>query len=140
MGTMMIFLVVLEMIIAACAQLLLRYGAMQLQDRSLDLSIVLEPFRNIYIFSGLSLHALSFFLYIYILSKLNLNIVYPIATGGSIVVISLLAAFFLKERMNVLQVVGVFTIIAGIMLVLLPGQKAQAHPAASAEAAVVDQK
>jgi len=136
----MIFLVVLEMMIAACAQLLLRYGAMRLEDRSLDLSIVLEPFRNVYIFSGLSLHGLSFFLYIYILSKLNLNIVYPIATGGSIVVISLLAAFFLKERMNALQAVGVVTIIAGIMLVLLPAQKELARPSDGAEVSAPAQK
>ena len=137
---MMIFLVVLEMMIAACAQLLLRYGAMRLADRSLDLSIVLEPFRNVYIFSGLSLHGLSFFLYIYILSKLNLNIVYPIATGGSIVVISLLAALFLKERMNALQAVGVVTIIAGIMLVLLPAQKELIRPSNGAEVSAPAQK
>ncbi len=116
----MIFLVVLEMVIAAAAQLLLRFGAMKLEGRDLSLSIVLEPFRNPWIFSGLSLHGLSFFLYIYILSRMKLNIVYPIATGGSIVVISILAAVFLHEKMNAIQAVGVVTIIVGIMLVLVP--------------------
>jgi multidrug transporter EmrE-like cation transporter len=116
----MIFLVILEMVIAAAAQLLLRTGAMRLEGRELSLSIVLEPFRNLYIFSGLSLHGLSFFLYIYILSRMQLNIVYPIATGGSIVVISMLAAVLLNEKLNAVQAVGVVTIIVGIMLVLIP--------------------
>ena len=115
---MIIFLIVLETLVAVTAQLLLRHGAMNLRA-GLSIALVLEPFRNFSIFSGMVLHGVSFFLYIYILSKLQLNVFYPIATGATIVLIAVLSTLLLRETLTAMQVVGIFSIVLGIVLVFL---------------------
>ncbi len=113
-------LLVIEMCLAVAAQLVLRHGAKTLADHEFGLGIILEPFRNPYIFSGLALHGISFFLYVFILSRLRLNIVYPASTGGTIVLISVLSVFLLSEPLNGIQAIGILTIIVGIGLVFIP--------------------
>lgn len=108
------------MCLAVAAQLVLRHGAKMLSDTELGFGILLEPFRNPYIFSGLALHGVSFFLYVFILSRLRLNIVYPVSTGATIVLISILSVFLLSEPLNGLQALGILTIIVGIGLVFIP--------------------
>jgi multidrug transporter EmrE-like cation transporter len=114
---MIIALIVIEACIAAGAQLLLRHGAMNLQTDTLGLSIVLEPIRNLSILAGLILHAFGFFLYVYILSKLQLNVFYPIATGATIVLVAALSVALLRESLTFSQVAGIGTIVVGIFLV-----------------------
>jgi multidrug transporter EmrE-like cation transporter len=114
---MIALLIVLENILAVAAQLSLRRGAMHLQDATLSVSIVLEPLRNPYILLGLVLHGLSFFLYIFILSKLRLNVLYPVTTGLSILLITILSVWLLGERLGAAQLVGIAAIAGGIGLV-----------------------
>ena len=61
-------LILVENVLAVGAQLFLRRGAVRLEHAPLAPSILLEPFRNPYILSGLLLHGLSFFLYIFVLA------------------------------------------------------------------------
>ena len=117
---MIYLLLALETCLAVAAQLVLRHGAKMLGDQELGFAIVLEPLRNPYIFSGLVLHGVSFFLYIFILSRLRLNVVYPVSTGATIVLISVLSVVLLAEPLNAIQAVGILTIIVGIGLVFLP--------------------
>ena len=115
---MIVFLIILETLVAVSAQLLLRHGAMNL-GAGLSVALVLEPFRNLSIFSGMVLHGVGFFLYIYILSKLPLNVFYPIATGATIVLIAVLSTLMLKETLTAMQIVGIAIIVLGIFLVFL---------------------
>lgn len=115
---MIVFLVIIETLLAVAAQLLLRHGAMNLRG-GLSFALVIEPFRNLSVFSGLVLHGISFFLYIYILSKLQLNVFYPIATGATIVMIAILSTLLLEEALTAMQMVGIVTIVVGIFLVFL---------------------
>src|SRR6266404_1525053 len=98
-------LILLENALAVAAQLSLRRGAARFADQAL--SILLEPVRNPFILSGLLLHGMSFFLYIFILSKLRLNVLYPVATGLSIVLITILSVVLLGERLSAAQGVGI---------------------------------
>ena len=111
------FLIVFENALAVAAQLFLRRGAARFADAPLSASILLQPITNPYILSGLILHGLSFFLYIFILSKLRLNVLYPVATGLSIVLITILSAVLLGERLSAAQVAGIVAIAGGIGLV-----------------------
>jgi multidrug transporter EmrE-like cation transporter len=114
---MLAFLIVLENVLAVTAQLCLRRGATRLADAALSPSIVLEPFRNPYIFSGLVFHGIAFFVYVFILSKLRLNVLYPVATGLSILLITLASVVILGERIGIAQVCGILAIAGGIGLV-----------------------
>jgi len=114
---MILFLILIENVLAVSAQLSLRYGAARFEDAPLAPSIFLEPFRNPYILAGLVLHGLSFFVYIFVLSKLRLNVLYPVATGLSIVLITILSVALLGERLSTAQGFGIVAITGGIALV-----------------------
>ena len=116
---MIIALILVETLLAVSAQLLLRHGAMRLEVHSLTPAIVIEAIKNLPIMAGLALHGISFFLYVYILTKLQLNIFYPVATGASLVLITVFSVFLLKESLNVAQVCGIFIIMGGIVLVFI---------------------
>jgi multidrug transporter EmrE-like cation transporter len=118
---LIIVLIVIETILAVSAQLLLRHGAMRLQGQALTLEFLFEPLRNFPILAGLVLHGMSFYLYIYILSRLRLNILYPVATGASLVLITILSVVLLKEAISLPQAIGIVTIMVGIVLVFVPG-------------------
>jgi len=117
---MVYLLLLIETCLVVAAQLVLRRGAQALSDQELGVRIVLEPFRNPYIFSGLLLHGISFFLYVFVLSRLRLNVVYPVSTGATIVLISVLSVFFLSETLNAIQAAGILTIVVGIGMVFFP--------------------
>ena len=114
---MIAFLLLLENALAVAAQLALRRGAARFAAAPLSPSLFLEPFTNPYIFSGLVLQGVSFFLYIFILSKLRLNVLYPIATGLSIVAITILSVALFDERVSLAQLIGIAAIAGGIGLV-----------------------
>lgn len=104
---MLLALIVIEVCIAAGAQLLLRHGAMNLEHDGLSLSLIIEPLRNLSILGGLVLHGVGFFLYVYILSKLQLNVFHPIATGATIVLVALLSVALLRESLGFAQFAGI---------------------------------
>jgi multidrug transporter EmrE-like cation transporter len=117
----LILLIVIETCLAVAAQLLLRHGAMRLQGQALAADFLLEPLRNFPIFAGLVLHGASFYLYIYILSRIRLNVLYPVATGASLVLITIFSVILLKEAISLPQAIGIVTIMVGIALVFVPG-------------------
>ena len=116
---MIVTLILIETALVVVAQLILRHGATKLQVDTLSMSIVVDSVKSVWIMSGLALHGISFFLYVYILTKLRLNVFYPIATGASLVLITILSVVVLNERLTVLQIVGLSIIMVGMVLVFL---------------------
>ena len=117
---MIYLLLFIDIILTVSAQLSLRVGAERMWSSSFSLGILTEPLKNIFLFTGLLLYAISFFLYVFILSKLQLNVVYPVATGTILVLITAFSYFFLKETLTVIQIVGIAAILVGVILILLP--------------------
>ena len=74
---MIVNLIIIETVLVVVAQLMLRHGAIKLDMPSLGIGIVAEAVQNVWIMSGLALHGISFFLYVFILSKLKLSVFYP---------------------------------------------------------------
>lgn len=116
---MIYLLLFLDIILTVSAQLVLRIGAKNLQS-GLSFALVFEPLKNMFLLAGMALFGVSFFLYVFILSKLQLNIVYPVATGTILVLITVISHFFLKEILTTLQAIGIVAILIGVVLVLLP--------------------
>lgn len=116
---MIVNLIIIETVLVVVAQLMLRHGAIKLDMPSLGIGIVAEAVQNVWIMSGLVLHGISFFLYVFILSKLKLSVFYPIATGASLVLITLLSVIILKEKLAAVQVVGITIIMVGMVLVFV---------------------
>ncbi len=113
-------LLFIDVLLTVSAQLALRAGAMRLGEHGFSLGIVLEPLKNMFLLLGVGLYAISFFLYVFILSRLQLNVAYPVATGAILVIIAVASHFWLNEHITFPHIVGIAAILVGIVLILLP--------------------
>jgi small multidrug resistance pump len=116
---MIVTLIIIETVLVVVAQLMLRHGATKLDIPILSVGIVVEAVQNAWIMSGLALHGISFFLYVFILSRLRLNVIYPIACGASLVLITVLSVIILKEKLTAVQVVGISIVMVGMVLIFV---------------------
>lgn len=107
---------------AVAAQLLIKTGVPYLGELELSLPgffrLVWGVLKNVYILLGLFLLGISFSFYLFVISKKQLNIVYPISASLSILLVTALSWFLLKEHLSPIQVVGVGAIILGVFLLV----------------------
>jgi multidrug transporter EmrE-like cation transporter len=116
---MIYFILFIDIVLSVTAQLLLRAGARRLSGE-LSPALITEILRNWYILGGMLLFGTAFVFYVFILSRLQLHMVYPVATGTSIILITTFSYLFLNETITARQVAGIGTIAAGIFFVLMP--------------------
>ena len=79
-------------------------------------SMFLQVVRNGWLMAGVVLMALGFMVYVIALSRLRLNLVYPIFVTGGITLVTLGSFFILKEPLHLAQVLGMLLIVWGIFL------------------------
>ena len=116
----MIYLfLILDITLTVTAQLLLRTGARRLPSE-VSFALIPEVLRNWQILGGMALFGTAFFFYLFVLSRLQLNIVYPVAAGATLVLITTFSYFFLHESITMRQVAGIGAIAAGIFFVMMP--------------------
>ena len=121
--------VFLLLIISICttvsAQLCLKKGMMRIGELHFCFSkiipLIFQIFQNIWLFSGLFLFGISLLLWLFILSKLQLNIAYPIALSCEVTLATIGAYFLFKEYLSPFQILGIVFIVLGIFLVLTKG-------------------
>ncbi len=117
-------LVIFDSLILSTAQILLKKGAAILKAASApsdgfwDLLILLV--KNVYVWSGLFLMGVAFLIWLFILSKVNLGIIYPISASLTIIFVSIASWLFLKDVFSAIQILGIASIILGIFLLLKP--------------------
>lgn len=115
---MMLILTIISVLLGATGQVLVKIGARHLQ---LDYSgatwpSVLAIFKNLPVMSGMLLYALSFLLWIKVLSQTELSYAYPMVALGYVVVLTV-SYFFLHEQVNAYRLAGVAFIVFGVILV-----------------------
>lgn len=64
---------------------------------------------------GLVLYICSFVISIYVISRMNLSLFYPVGTGTILVLTFIMSVFILKEHISVYQIIGAALIIGGIV-------------------------
>lgn len=102
----------LSIFLGSVAQVLLKKGAGSVENAGI--SLLLEVFKNKFLFWGLACYGLSAILWISVLTKMKLSIAYPLVSLGY--VFTLVFAFlFLKENIQLNQVIGVAVIIIGVI-------------------------
>jgi drug/metabolite transporter (DMT)-like permease len=99
-----------------------RSGQVDLTESSHWLNLMFSVIRNPYIFMGVVLLGIYFFLYLAALSWADLSFVLPL-TAISYVFVALFAKFFLKEDVSWYRWVGTLVIIVGITLVALDSRQ-----------------
>ncbi|PJE51030.1 MAG: hypothetical protein COV29_02025 [Candidatus Yanofskybacteria bacterium CG10_big_fil_rev_8_21_14_0_10_36_16] len=121
-------ILLLSIVLSAGANLLLKKGTLVLGD-SLALpkppkelfDFVFLMFGNLYILGGLASFGLAFVLWVWLLTKMQLNVFYPIALSSQIVLIAIASWFLYKETLTPVHILGMVIIIIGVFLLLKTG-------------------
>lgn len=115
-------LLILDVFFAVGGHLLIKKGALSLKNLDLTLNnifnILPEIIKNPYLIFGLSSYGLSFILWTLVLSKIKINVAYPISVGLIITFITIGAYIFHHESITLLQIVGIVIIMLGIFMIL----------------------
>ena len=115
-----ILVLMIPIFAAATAQVFFKKGISSLGklDFSLAnlLSLIPKILQNGWLLSGMILFGISFLIYLFALSKYQLNIAYPIFVSCGIILIALASWFFFRETLSWLQISGIALIIFGIFL------------------------
>jgi len=107
------------------AQLLIKKGVLGIGQISFSstnfLSVISQIVQNIWIMLGLFFFGISFLLWIFLLSRFQLNIVYPIVVSLNFALITVGSWFLFQEHLSVIQILGIAVIVAGVLLVVPKG-------------------
>ena len=119
--TLKIFiLIVLNDVVDTVAQLFMKKGLVQTGISAVDFSNITEfVVRNAssaFVWAGILIYALNFFIWILILYKVDLSIAMPVGST-SYIFIPIAAVLFLHEHVSLLRWAGVILIILGIHFV-----------------------
>jgi drug/metabolite transporter (DMT)-like permease len=108
-----IFVFAIEVTATVVGQLLVKHAMGNSRAMGFTHPRILKLF-----FAGVIALAISFFLTIALLQHFDLSFFYPIQ-GSTVVIITLAAAIFLREKLSMQLIVGAFLISCGIVLVSL---------------------
>ncbi|OGD86673.1 hypothetical protein A2Z23_03015 [Candidatus Curtissbacteria bacterium RBG_16_39_7] len=111
----------LAIITAASGNLVLKYGMLRFGKMTLERSVVVPELFKLFtspiILVGLFVYGLSFICWVKVLSTEDISRVYPIVVASTITLILLASAFFFKEVISPIRILGIVVIIIGIYLV-----------------------
>ena len=115
-----IFLLILNILLNSFASFLLKTGMSKsiVSEASGIFSIMKKMITTPLVIGGGVCFASGFLVYSVILRELNLSLVYPIVTSGSLIAITLISFFILKEPINYWDIIGFALIILGIGFVV----------------------
>jgi len=99
------------------AHLCFKKGVLKLGELSVSLPGVIHIIQNGWILLGGALFVISFLTWLFILSKMQLNIAYPIIIGIEAVLVALISWFLFHEYLSWLQILGIACVIIGIILI-----------------------
>ncbi len=112
-----LFLVFVALATLVAGQLLLKWAVGDEEHENDVPGTGMSKRRRVWVFaSGIFCMTISFFVNLGLLQKLELSLVFPFQ-GLSVLVVTLGASFFLKERLTAPLIIGTLLITAGVMLV-----------------------
>ncbi len=111
---LIIFITLIAAIIVSFAQTLFKSELMK-GNKSIK-QIIKSIFTNKRMLLGIAAYFASLVIYLYALSRAPLSVVYPIF-ASSFIFVTLFAAKFLKEPLNVKRVIGIALVFIGIAFI-----------------------
>ena len=106
----------LAIIFSAIGNVLMKIGMLKVTNSSNILYTVFKSIAQPVVPLGIICFILALGCYLYVLSKLNLSIAYPIMTSMVFLVVVLVSWVFLKESITTIQIVGFVFIIMGVWM------------------------
>ncbi len=104
----------LSIALNASAQIFLRTAVMN-KKLSFSIEVILELIKSIHIWYGMICYSFSIFLWIFVLSKIQVSLAYPFQALGYILG-SFLAWYLLDEKVNNLNLTGLIFISIGLII------------------------
>lgn len=115
-------LVIASILATVGAHLCFKQGVVVLGELNFSLAgvfhLIWQVLTNIWLLTGMILFGLSFLLWVVIISRLQLNIIYPIVIGSEVTLVAILSWFLFREYLAFWQIAGIAAIILGIFLLL----------------------
>jgi multidrug transporter EmrE-like cation transporter len=103
----------------ALANILMKYA--NISNRTVASASTAEKITGLYLtwpfLIGLAAFGMNVIFYTQALAKMPLAVAYPIMTGTGFAIICLASYFLFSERLTILQLLGIFLIFVGIILV-----------------------
>jgi len=122
MSYLTILVLVFSIITAGIGQIALKKGALVFSDLKFSSSAIFDMvfglFQNKWLLVGTLLFIISFFSYIFVLSKIQLNFAYPVMVSLGIILVAVGSQIFLGEQLSLRNIVGIVLIIFGILLLI----------------------
>jgi multidrug transporter EmrE-like cation transporter len=117
---MIIMLILLGVLLNACAQILLKAGMLQIGHFQFSyanvLPISLKVMGNLPIIGGLTAYVISVVVWLLVLSRVQVSFAYPMLSIGYIVNAAA-AYYFFGEDLSLIRMSGIFIIIFGVYLI-----------------------
>lgn len=123
MSLKLMALIVFTVGAAVSSQLVFKYWVEKIGDMPFSVSgildLILKIIQSPLMIATLILYGSGFLAWLYLLSRSQVSIVYPIILSANIILVSILSTFFFKETLGVYQMVGIGTIITGIYFLFI---------------------
>lgn len=108
---------------ATTAQIFLKKGMLKIGNMEICFSnffcLIGRLFKNVWLITGIIFFGISFLSYLFVLSNLQLNIVYPVIVSAGIILISFFSWLLFKETFSKSQILGIIIIIFGIFVLVI---------------------
>ena len=117
-----LIMIFVNILLGSIGQISLRFGAAKLGNLHTGQGIVgslVSAFRGIftpYVFAGLMIYALSAVIWIFVLNQVKLSFAYPMISLSYVIVV-LLSALILHERVPLVTIGGLVLITIGVSLI-----------------------
>ncbi len=111
-------LIIVSILLGAVGQVLMKWGTLQSAASGTDglWAVVQKYATSLPILAGLSCYALSAFIWIFAIAKVELSYAYPMVALSYIAVV-IMSYFFFGEAITPLRLAGLATIIIGVLLI-----------------------
>ena len=113
------FVLVLAILFNAGANILIKIAMRKspvLIEQGAVIGSLLQAVKNPWLLIGVSFFGLALVAYSAVLSKINLSIAYPVMTGAGFLIVFLVSAFYLREQLSYMHILGGALILAGVWL------------------------
>ena len=114
-----ILLILTSVSLNAFAQLFIRQGMLKMGKISMNLNelcnMAVQAISNVYIWAGMLSYAISIFLWMVVLSKVNVSLAYPFLSIGYILT-AIIAYFVFNEPITWQKVAGILIICLGVIV------------------------
>lgn len=118
------FVLFITLIFAVSGQIFLKKGSLVVGEIFKSPQDIIEfglsMLKNLNILAGLAMFGIAFIMWVWVLSRVQLNIAYPIAVVVQLILLTAGSWFLLKESLSLVQIVGIGVMIFGIYLLLKP--------------------